>query len=85
VRALAAAGIAFEISNRYRPHERFVRRAGDAGVRISHGSDGHSAEQVADVAWPLSFARSLGVADAQLYDPFVHGRRAPAARAHASI
>jgi len=85
VRALAAAGIAFEISNRYRPHERFARRAIDAGVRISLGSDGHTAVQVADVAWPLALARSLGVADAELYDPLVHGRRAPADRAHASI
>ena len=44
---LRAAGIAFEISNRYRPHERFVRRAVAAGVRISLGSDGHTREQVA--------------------------------------
>ena len=49
VRALCAAGIAFEISNRYRPHERIVRRAAEAGVRLSLGSDGHSREQVADV------------------------------------
>ena len=75
VRALADAGVAFEISNRYRPHERFVRRAVSAGVRISLGSDGHSREQVADVAWPLSVARALGVRDADLYDPAGHGRR----------
>ncbi len=75
VAALAAAGIAFEISNRYRPHRRFVRRAVDAGVRLSLGSDGHTFEQVADLAWPLSVARELGVADAALYEPLVHGRR----------
>ena len=38
--ALYDAGIAFEISNRYHPHERIVRRAVEAGVRISLGSDG---------------------------------------------
>ena len=76
VRALAAAGIAFEVSNRYRPHERFVRRAADAGVRLSLGSDGHTPEQVADVAWPLALARSCGVRDDALYDPLAHGRRA---------
>jgi histidinol phosphatase-like PHP family hydrolase len=75
VQALAAAGIAFEISNRYRPHERFVRRAHEAGVRISLGSDGHTEAQVADVEFPLGLARRLGVMDAELYDPRRHGSR----------
>jgi histidinol phosphatase-like PHP family hydrolase len=75
VLALAAAGIAFEISNRYRPHERFVRRAWESGVRISLGSDGHTEEQVANVAHPLSMARAIGVPDEELYDPFQHGSR----------
>lgn len=75
VDALHRAGIAFEISNRYRPHERFVRRAIAKGVRISLGSDGHTPEQVADIAAPLAMARSLGVPDAELYDPFVHGSK----------
>lgn len=76
VEALYRAGIAFEISNRYRPHERFVRRAADRGVRLSLGSDGHTAEQVGDVAWPLAFARHVGARDEELYDPRVHGSRA---------
>ena len=42
VEALFRAGIAFEVSARYRPHERFVRRAAERGVRLSLGSDGHS-------------------------------------------
>jgi histidinol phosphatase-like PHP family hydrolase len=75
VRALAGAGIAFEISNRYRAHERFIRRALDAGVRLSLGSDGHTTEQVADIAYPLSLARTLGVPDDELYDPARHGSR----------
>jgi len=75
VRALHAAGIAFEVSNRYRPHERIVRRVVEHGVRISLGSDGHSREQVGDVAHPLALARALGVADADLYDPTRHGSR----------
>ena len=75
VHALADAGIAFEISNRYRPHERFVRRAWTAGVRISLGSDGHTEEQVADVVYPLSIARAIGVPDEDLYDPTRHGSR----------
>lgn len=75
VRALADAGIAFEISNRYRAHERFVRRALDRGVRLSLGSDGHTYDQVADVAYPLALTRSLGVPDAELYDPIRHASR----------
>jgi histidinol phosphatase-like PHP family hydrolase len=75
VRALAAAGIAMEISSRYRPHERLIRRAHDTGVRLSLGSDGHAPAQVADVAFSLSLARHIGVRDEELYDPFVHGRR----------
>ena len=75
VRALASRGIAFEVSNRYRPHERFVRRAVQAGVRISLGSDGHAAEHVGDLAWPLEAARAAGVRDSDLYEPLTHGSR----------
>ncbi|MBA3672650.1 MAG: hypothetical protein H0W68_11615 [Gemmatimonadaceae bacterium] len=75
VNALRRAGIAFEISARYPPHERIVRRAADTGVRLSLGSDGHSAQQVANVAEPLALARRLGVADDALYDPERHGSR----------
>ena len=75
VSALKAAGIAFEISARYPPHERLVRRAADAGVRISLGSDGHAREQVANIVAPLALARAVGVADEELYDPRRHGSR----------
>ncbi len=75
VEALYKAGIAFEISNRYQPHDRLVRRAVDRGVRISLGSDGHTREQVADIIRPLAMARALGVRDEDLYDPRRHGSR----------
>jgi histidinol phosphatase-like PHP family hydrolase len=75
VEALFRAGIAFELSNRYRPHERFVRRAAARGVRLSLGSDGHTREQVGDLAWPLALASSAGVRDEALYDPTAHGSR----------
>ena len=77
VEALFNAGIAFEISSRYPPHERIVRRAVSRGVRISLGSDGHSPEQVAKITAPLALARSLGVADDDLYDPRRHGSKTP--------
>jgi histidinol phosphatase-like PHP family hydrolase len=75
VHALKAAGIAFEISARYPPHERLVRRAADAGVRLSLGSDGHRRDQVANVAAPLALARLVGMNDDALYDPERHGSR----------
>ncbi len=78
VSALARAGIAFEVSARYRPHQRFVRRAHQHGVRLSLGSDGHTAEQVGDLAFPLALARAAGVRDEELYDPLVHGSRSGA-------
>jgi histidinol phosphatase-like PHP family hydrolase len=74
-RALARARIAFEISGRYRPHERIVRRAIANGVRLSLGSDGHTADQVANLEFSLALTRSLGVPDEQLYDPVAHGSK----------
>jgi len=75
VAALARAGIAFEVSGRYRPHERIVRAAVAAGVRLSLGSAGHTADKVANVETQLATTRSLGVRDEDLYDPTAHGSR----------
>jgi histidinol phosphatase-like PHP family hydrolase len=75
VDALHAGGIAFEISNRYPPHERLVRRAAERGLRLSLGSDGHTREQVANLANPLAMARRVGVRDEDLYDPRRHGSK----------
>ena len=76
VEALFGAEIAFEISNRYRPHERLVQRAHDRGVRLSLGSDGHTRAQVGDLAFPLEMAKRVGAASHALFDPYVHGTRA---------
>ena len=81
VAALSAAGIAFEVSGRYRPHERIVRRAIDSGVRLSLGSDGHTADHVANIGFSLALTRSLGVRDDDLYDPIAHGSRTGATTA----
>lgn len=70
VNALFTAGIAFEVSSRYKPHERLVRRAVDRGVRLSLGSDGHSADQVGDITFSLALARHCGARDEDLFDPY---------------
>lgn len=75
VSALARAGIAFEVSSRYRAHERIVRRAHERGVRLSFGSDGHTPEQVGEITFSRAMARAVGVAEEDVYDPFVHGSR----------
>ena len=80
VAALSRAGIALEVSSRYRPHERLVARAHAAGLRLALGSDGHAPEQVGDVAFSLALTRRLGVRDEDLYDPFVHGSKVSTAR-----
>jgi histidinol phosphatase-like PHP family hydrolase len=73
--ALRGTPIAFEVSARYAPHERIVRRVADAGVRLSLGSDGHARDQVANISAPLALTRMVGVPDELLYDPERHGSR----------
>ena len=70
VAALKAAGIAFEISARYPPHERIVRAPSAAGVRLSLGSDGHSprAGRATSPRRSRSRARSA-CRTTELYDP----------------
>jgi histidinol phosphatase-like PHP family hydrolase len=70
VEALRGSGVALEISNRYRlPHDRLLRKAKDAGVRFSLGSDGHHERQVAALDWATETARRIGITDADLFVP----------------
>jgi histidinol phosphatase-like PHP family hydrolase len=70
VEALAASGVALEISNRYRlPHDRLLRKAREAEVRFSLGSDGHTEAQVGRLEWAAEAARRAGYTDALLFVP----------------
>lgn len=70
VEALAESGVALEISNRYRlPHDRLLKKALQAGVRFSLGSDGHTLAQVARLEWAEETARRVGVTDRELFVP----------------
>lgn len=70
VQALAESGVALEISNRYRlPHDALLRKALQAGVRFSLGSDGHTREQVGRLEWAAATARRIGITDRELFVP----------------
>jgi histidinol phosphatase-like PHP family hydrolase len=70
VDALAESGVALEISNRYRlPHDRLLRKAKEAGVRVSLGSDGHRHDQVARLEWAAETARRTGFGEDDLFVP----------------
>ncbi|HEV2150376.1 MAG TPA: hypothetical protein VGR37_23455 [Longimicrobiaceae bacterium] len=70
VEALAGSGVAMEISNRYRlPHDRLLRKAREAGVSFTLGSDGHTEAQVARLEWAAETARRVGITDADLFVP----------------
>ncbi|HEX2191237.1 MAG TPA: hypothetical protein VHG51_20170 [Longimicrobiaceae bacterium] len=74
VEALAESGVALEISNRYRlPHDRLLRKAREAGVRFTLGSDGHTEAQVARLDWAAETALRVGVTDAELFVPEPRG------------
>lgn len=74
IEAVVQAGVALEISNRYRlPHDRFLRKAKQAGARFSLGSDGHRASQIARLEWAVETARRVGVTEADMFIP--EGRR----------
>lgn len=70
VEALAASGVALEISNRYRlPHDRLLVKAREAGVRFSLGSDGHTEAQIARLDWAVATATRVGVGAREMFVP----------------
>lgn len=70
IEAAVKAGVALEISNRYRlPHDRFLTRAREAGATFTLGSDGHELHQVACLDWALETARRNGIGDEMMYLP----------------
>lgn len=70
IEAAVEAGIAIEISNRYRlPHDRMLRKAKQAGAIFSLGSDGHNADQIARLDWAVAAAERAGIDGADLFVP----------------
>jgi histidinol phosphatase-like PHP family hydrolase len=70
IEAAVGAGVALEISNRYRlPHRRFLTKAREAGARFTLGSDAHHEHQVARLDWALDTATAVGICDRDLFVP----------------
>ncbi|MEX0912813.1 MAG: hypothetical protein WD737_13630 [Gemmatimonadota bacterium] len=70
IEAAVQNGVALEISNRYQlPHDRFLRKAREAGARFSLGSDGHQLDQVARLDWAVEAARRAQIGDELLFSP----------------
>jgi histidinol phosphatase-like PHP family hydrolase len=68
IEAAVRAEVALEISNRYQlPHDRFLRKAKEAGARFSLGSDGHHIDQVARLEWATQTALRVGITDADMF------------------
>jgi len=80
IEAVIRNRVAIEISNRYRlPHDRFLRKAREAGAHFSLGSDGHHREQIAQLDWARETAIRVGIIEADLFRPGVR-RESPAHR-----
>jgi histidinol phosphatase-like PHP family hydrolase len=70
VDAFSGSEVAMEISNRYRlPHDRVLKKAKEAGVRFSLGSDGHNENQIGRLDWALATARRIGITPAGMFVP----------------
>ncbi len=70
IEAAVRAGVALEISNRYRlPHDGFLTKALQAGATFTLGSDGHDRNQIAALDWALETARRIGIGQDSMYLP----------------
>lgn len=68
VEAVVRSGVAMEISSRYRlPHDRLLRKALQAGARFSLGSDGHHADQIANIGWAVETAHRVGITEREMF------------------
>jgi histidinol phosphatase-like PHP family hydrolase len=66
---LLAHGVALEVSNRWRtPYGRLMKKAVDAGVTFSVGSDGHSPERTCDLTFPKEMLAKYGVKPDRIFD-----------------
>jgi histidinol phosphatase-like PHP family hydrolase len=61
--------VALEISNRWRtPYDRLMKKAVEAGVKLSLGSDGHENKKTCVLDYPKEMMAKFGIAPERLFD-----------------
>jgi len=62
-------GVALEISNRWKtPYDRLMKKAVEAGVKLSVGSDGHDTAKTCVLDYPKEMMKKFGVEPGRLFD-----------------
>jgi len=70
IEAVAASGVALEISTRYNvPTPTFMREALEAGVTFAVGSDSHWLDRTADIALPLRYIEEFQIPHDRFFLP----------------
>ena len=69
IHTLLLHGVAMEISNRWHsPYDRLMRKAVDAGVTFSVGSDGHDPSKTCVLDYPKEMIKRFGVPPERIFD-----------------
>lgn len=69
VKILLTNVVAMEISNRWQtPYDRLMKKALDAGVRFSMGSDGHDSKKSCVLDFPITMIKKYGLKPDQIFD-----------------
>ncbi len=69
VNILLMNNVAMEISNRWlTPYDRLMKKAVDAGVKFSVGSDGHEPARTCVLEFPKEMIRKFGVKEDRIFD-----------------
>jgi hypothetical protein len=76
IEAAAKNGVAIEINARYRlPSEKFIRKAKQAGVKFSYGTNNGGKDDLGDLAYSREMARRCGLTRADMFVPKPDGQK----------
>ena len=76
IEAAARNGVAIEINSRYRlPSEKFIRKAKQAGVKFTYGTNNGGKDDLGDLAYSREMARRCGLTRADMFVPKPDGQK----------